>query len=205
MAEPIAAGQMKRSLTLTGVTVNAMALIGTTLACLNTGVRITYSMAKDKEMPALLGFLHGRFATPHAAVWVLTVLSAAIGCFASVPWQSHNLTQATVASNTGTFLVYGATCVIAVVAFASRHDRHPFKHLVLPGIGALMNLLELAGVLYIGFSQGGLTGQDYEKALFVVGGWIVIGLIWAAFNPNRGHAKAVVEDRQQRPSEAVSV
>ena len=29
-----------------------LALIGTTLACLNTGVRVTYAMAKDKEMPS---------------------------------------------------------------------------------------------------------------------------------------------------------
>src|SRR4029077_13097942 len=28
-----------------------IALLGTTLACLNTGVRVTYAMAKDKEMP----------------------------------------------------------------------------------------------------------------------------------------------------------
>ncbi len=31
-----------------------IALLGTTLACLNTGVRVTYAMAKDKEMPGLL-------------------------------------------------------------------------------------------------------------------------------------------------------
>src|SRR5665213_2107619 len=36
-----------------------MALVGTTLACLNTGVRVTYAMAKDKEMPGILGLLHG--------------------------------------------------------------------------------------------------------------------------------------------------
>jgi len=36
-----------------------LALIGTTLACVNTGVRVTYSMSKDNEMPSLLGWLHG--------------------------------------------------------------------------------------------------------------------------------------------------
>ena len=177
-----------------------LALIGTTLACLNTGVRVTYSMAKDKEMPGILGFLHGRFATPHAAIWVLTALSAAIGAFASVPWQAHNLTQVTVASNTGTFLVYGATCLITVIAFASRHDKHLIKHFVLPGIGALANLAELCGVLYIGFSAGGLTGQDYEKALFVVIGWIILGFLWVALNPNKGHAKrSVTHKRAEDP------
>jgi amino acid transporter len=41
-----------------------LALIGTTLACVNTGVRVTYSMSKDKEMPSVLGWLHGKWATP---------------------------------------------------------------------------------------------------------------------------------------------
>jgi len=181
-----------------------LALIGTTLACLNTGVRVTYSMAKDKEMPGILGFLHGRFATPHAAIWVLTALSAAIGAFASVPWQAHNLTQVTVASNTGTFLVYGATCLITVIAFASRHDKHLIKHFVLPGIGALANLAELCGVLYIGFSAGGLTGQDYEKALFVVIGWIILGFVWVALNPNKGHAKRSVTHKRAEDPVAIA-
>ena len=44
-----------------------LALVGTTLACLNTGVRVTYAMAKDKEMPGILGLLHGKYATPHGA------------------------------------------------------------------------------------------------------------------------------------------
>ena len=45
-----------------------LALIGTTLACLNAGVRITYSMARDKEVPSILGLTHGKFATPHAGI-----------------------------------------------------------------------------------------------------------------------------------------
>ncbi len=193
----------------TGTTVSVLvaftvllALIGTTLACLNTGVRVTYSMARDKEMPSLLGFLHGDYATPHSAIWILTAISIGIGIFAANPYQVDNLTQVTVASNTGTFIVYGATCLIAVVAFASRHDHNPFKHIVLPGIGALMNIGELFGVLYIGFSEGvGTTPGDYVKAMAVVGGWIVLGLIWVVLNPNRHHAKAAVTHK--RSSESV--
>ena len=102
-----------------------MALIGTTLACLNTGVRVTYSMARTRRCRASSALLHGNFATPHAGIWILTALSAALGIFGANPHQVDNLTQITLASNTGTFLVYGATCIIAMVAFASRHDRHP--------------------------------------------------------------------------------
>jgi len=82
-----------------------LALIGTTLACLNTGVRVTYSMAKDKEMPSILGLLHGKFATPHGGIFILVALSAVIGIFGANPYQVDNLTQITLASNVGTFLV----------------------------------------------------------------------------------------------------
>ncbi len=173
-----------------------LALIGTTLACLNTGVRVTYSMARDKEMPSILSFLHGKYATPHSAIIILTLLSAAIGVFGSVPWQVDNLTQITLASNTGTFLVYGATCMIAVIAFASRHDKHTVKHIVLPGVGALMNLAELLGVIYIALTGSGTTPGDAEKAIGVVVLWCLIGLVWAAINPNKHHAKATVEVRK---------
>jgi basic amino acid/polyamine antiporter, APA family len=173
-----------------------LALIGTTLACLNTGVRVTYSMSKDKEMPSLLGFLHGKHATPHTAIIILTVISAAVGAYAANPYQVDNLTQITVASNTGTFLVYGATCIIALVAFASRHDKHPIKHLLIPGIGALMNIAELLGVMYVGFSEGtGTTPGNYVKAIGVVVIWCIIGFIWVIFNPNKHHAKKVADDR----------
>ena len=42
----------------------AIAVVGTTLACMNTGVRVTYAMSKDKEVPSFLGFLHPKHATP---------------------------------------------------------------------------------------------------------------------------------------------
>jgi len=173
-----------------------IALLGTTLACLNTGVRVTYAMAKDKEMPGILGLLHGRFATPHGGIIVLTILSAAIGVYCATPYNVDNITQITVASNTGTFLVYGMSCVIAIVAFASRHDRHVFKHFVIPGLGAFMNVAMLFGVVYLAITAGGATSTDAYKSLGIVGAWIVAGLIWVALNPNKRHAKTIVVDRK---------
>ena len=35
-----------------------LALIGTTLSCMNTGARVTYAMGKDDELPAASGMLH---------------------------------------------------------------------------------------------------------------------------------------------------
>jgi APA family basic amino acid/polyamine antiporter len=180
-----------------------LALIGTTLACVNTGVRVTYSMAKDKEMPSILGLLHGEFATPHAGIWIITAIAAALGAFGSVPWQVDNLTQITLASNIGTFLVYGGTCLIAVIAFASRHDKHIVKHIFLPGLGALMNVLELAGVVYIAVTGSGTTPGDAYKAMGVVGLWCLVGFIWVMANPNKHHGRAAVEERRMAPTTAV--
>jgi amino acid transporter len=162
-------------------------------------------MAKDKEMPGILGLLHGRFATPHGGIIVLTLLSAAIGVYCATPYNVDNITQITVASNTGTFLVYGMSCLIAIVAFASRHDRHTIKHYLVPGLGALMNLAELFGVVYLAITAGGATSKDAYKSLAIVGAWIVIGVVWVALNPNKGHAKGVVESRQPSSSTMASV
>ena len=167
------------------------ALIGTTLACLNTGVRITYVMGKDKEMPAILGLLHGKYATPHGGIWILTALSAVLGIYGV--HNVDNLTQITLASNTGTFLVYGLTCLITIVAFASRHDKHGFKHFFVPGLGLLMNIGELGGVIYLALAGGGTTATDTIKAIVVVLVWCAAGLIWVNANPRMRGTKLMHE------------
>jgi basic amino acid/polyamine antiporter, APA family len=58
-----------------------LALIGTTLACMNTGARVTFAMGRDDEIAGNLGRLHGRNLTPHVAVWTLATISAIIGIF----------------------------------------------------------------------------------------------------------------------------
>jgi amino acid transporter len=57
-----------------------LALVGTTLSCMNTGARVTYAMGKDQEVPEHFGLLHSKNLTPHRAIWTLAVISAVIGC-----------------------------------------------------------------------------------------------------------------------------
>jgi amino acid transporter len=59
-----------------------LALIGTTLSCMNTGARVTYAMGKDDELGGDFGTLHKSKNTPHRAIWTLAVISAVIGCVA---------------------------------------------------------------------------------------------------------------------------
>ncbi len=58
-----------------------LALIATTLSCMNTGARVTYAMGKDEEVPEHFGGLHsGEPRIPHRAIWVLACISAVVGC-----------------------------------------------------------------------------------------------------------------------------
>ena len=57
-----------------------LALIGTTLSCINTGARVTYAMGKDDEVPEHFGMLHSKNLTPHRAIWTLAAISALVGC-----------------------------------------------------------------------------------------------------------------------------
>jgi amino acid transporter len=59
-----------------------LALIGTTLSCMNTGARVTYAMGKDDEAPEHFGVLHAKSLTPRRAIWTLAVISAVIGVIA---------------------------------------------------------------------------------------------------------------------------
>ncbi len=56
-----------------------LALIGTTLSCINTGARVTYAMGRDEEVPAHFGLLHGKTLTPHRAIWTLAGVTVVFG------------------------------------------------------------------------------------------------------------------------------
>src|SRR5258708_35496282 len=58
-----------------------LALIGTTLACINTGARVTYAMGRDDELAGNLGVLHTKNLIPHRPIWTLAAISAVIGIF----------------------------------------------------------------------------------------------------------------------------
>jgi len=61
-----------------------LALIGTTLSCINTGARVTYAMGRDSEVPEHFGMLHGENLTPHRTIWTLAAISAVLGAYAAL-------------------------------------------------------------------------------------------------------------------------
>jgi len=184
-----------------------LALIGTTLSCMNTGARVTYAMGKDQEVPEHFGMLHSRSLTPHKAIWTLAVISAIIGCvsvvwafgdagapadaaiqalphgfWSSLGYTTHDkmaalpnsLLTITLASNFGTFLLYGLSCVTCIVAF----HRHPkfkvIRHLCIPIFGLLANLACMAFYL-IGPFMGFGTKMEPLLALGIALVWGIYG------------------------------
>jgi APA family basic amino acid/polyamine antiporter len=148
-----------------------IALVGTALSCLNTGVRVTYAMGKDKELPVVFGFLHGKYRTPHMAIIVLVVISAIVGSYGVL--DIDKLTQVTLISNIGTFILYGMTCIICLVAFAGVAGRNVFSTIIAPFLGAALNIIMLVFVIYYAIVGASNTKID----AIVAGTFSVIFLV----------------------------
>jgi amino acid transporter len=169
-------GNMGFALMIIVATTVAIAVVGTTLACMNTGVRVTYAMSKDKELPSFLGFLHSKYATPHTGILAMTVASAVIGAFGVL--SVVNLTAITFWSNIGTFILYGMTNLIALVAFLRHPQRNAFTHVVVPILGAIANIVMLFAVLYLGILGGGDTQTAAMWSLIATAVWLAIGVVY---------------------------
>jgi len=192
-----------------------LALIGTTLACLNTGARVTYAMGRDQEVGAHFGLLHEKNLTPHKTIWTLGILSIFIGIITVTTylggqssdmaaldkhniwysfgifgphvytWIPNSLLFVTLTSNFGTFLLYMTTCVVAIVAFREHHMFHGIKHVVVPVFGLLANLVCMLFYLIGPFSVAGMSWHESYIALTIVALWGIYGLIYF-----RGSSKA---------------
>ncbi len=151
-----------------------IAIIGTTLSCMNTAVRISNGLAEDRELPEFIGFMSGKFSTPHTAIWTLAIVSSVI---AAIGVQSVvGLTGITLASNFGTFVLYGLICVWTIVAFKKRKDFKAVKHMIIPGLGVIANVIMLVAIIYL-YAIGNKDSQTEAKICFyIAGGWALISI-----------------------------
>jgi len=184
-----------------------LALIGTTLSCMNTGARVTYAMGRDDEVPTQFGMLHGKTLSPHRAVWFLVVISIVFGILTTViylgaassdpaPLDKHNfwysigifaphaytylpnsLITITLISNFGTFLLYMTTCIVAIVAFREHHSFHGFKHVVVPVFGLLANFGCMLFYLLGPIPAIGVPGMSWHEPYLA----LLICALWIGF------------------------
>jgi amino acid transporter len=172
----------------------AIAILGTTLSCLNTAVRVSYAMAQDDEMPEILNAMHGRYLTPHRAIWVLVIVSIGIGI---IGVQSVvGLTGITLASNFGTFVLYALTCVWTIVAFQGRKEHRPVRHLVIPGLGLLANVAMLISILYLYIIGNADSKHEAIICFAIAGGWAVVSILYVLASSARKQRPVLGAPRQ---------
>jgi APA family basic amino acid/polyamine antiporter len=155
----------------------AIAILGTTLAAMNTGVRISFAMAQDAEMPDIMGLLHDKYATPFYGVVVMVVISgivATVGVLGGV----MALTGITLASNLGTFILYALICGLTIVAFLGDSTFNFIKHAIIPVLGFLVNVVMVAAIFFIGIQSGGVTAQSTYLALGISGAWLAVSVAY---------------------------
>ncbi|MGD0330424.1 MAG: APC family permease [Nitrososphaeria archaeon] len=155
------------------------AILGTTLACMNTGVRVTYAISSDTEVPRQLSKMNPQYATPGVGIWVMTLISAIIGAFGAL--SVINLTAICLLSNVGTFILYGLTNFVAMLAFAKERSSI-LKRRIVPLLGLSANVLMLGVVVWLGLLGG---GDSAWEALFALAGtaiWLLLGLVYFRVN-----------------------
>ncbi len=204
-----------------------LALIGTTLSCMNTGARVTYAMGKDQEVPEHFGLLHSNNLTPHRAIWTLAGISAVVGVVAvsiafgdagapadaaikalpqgllsSVGYTTHDgmaampntLLLITLASNFGTFLLYGLSCIICMVAYHKHPKFNALKHLLIPVFGIIANLACMAFYL-IGPFMGYGTKMEPLGALGIALVWAIYGGIYFVTSSKKTGRTTLISDK----------
>jgi nitrogen regulatory protein PII len=156
-----------------------IAVIGTTLSCINTAVRVTNGMAEDRELPEFLAFLHPTNKTPHTTIGVLVVISCVI---AAIGVQSvDGLTGITLASNFGTFVLYGLVCIWTWIAFKDRPDFSVLKHFLVPLGGLILNVLMCGGIFYLNMTGTPDNKIEAQICFYIAGGWALLGFLYVMF------------------------
>jgi APA family basic amino acid/polyamine antiporter len=146
-------------------------------------------MAQDKEMPDVMGLLHGKYATPHVGIWIMVAVCAVIGSVGLVNVTA--LTGTTLASNIGTFVLYAVICGVTFVSFAGRKEFHSIKHALIPGLGLIGNVGMLLAILVIGLTAGGVSTQATIMAIGITVGWGLISVAYLAYN-SRKQGKPII-------------
>ena len=207
------------------------ALIGTTLACMNTGARVTYAMGKDEEVPEHFGMLHTKSLSPNRSIWTLAWISAVIGiisisfmfgdagaptdaAIAALPhgifssWgylphdtlakMPNSLLTMTLTSNFGTFILYGLSCLLCIVAYHNRPDHSLLKHTLIPGFGLIANLTCMAFYVAGPFFNLG-TKMEPLTALGVAAVWALYGAVYF-LRSSKAKGKTVLLSSKQQVS-----
>jgi basic amino acid/polyamine antiporter, APA family len=106
----------------------------------------------------------------------------------------NTLLLVTLASNFGTFLLYGLSCVICMVAFHKHSMYNPIKHRIIPIFGLVANLGCMVAYLVLPFMGIG-TKMEPFGALGVAAVWAIYGGIYFMRSSKQKGRTTLIERR----------
>jgi len=157
-----------------------IAVFGSALAAMGTAVRFTMAMADDGVVPQLFA-VQNEAGMPKYTLRCVTVVSFLIGTLGAVGGSTTMLAVST-ASNMGTFVLYATVCGLCYLSYVGTFEYEWSKHVLIPCIGAALNLTLLAAILGIGYGVGGSTREATLIAFGVAGLWTLIS--WSLVTDN---------------------
>ena len=113
----------------------------------------------------------------------------------------NSLLTITLTSNFGTFILYGLSCLLCIVAFRGRPDYKPLVHLFIPGFGLIANLACMAVYVAGPFFNLG-TKMEPLSALGISAVWGLYGA-WYFIKSSKKKGKAILVDSKQTSSVAM--
>ena len=145
-----------------GLFVSFAAIIATISVILTTliGVsRVSFAMARDKDLPTFLCRIHKKYYTPYLAVFITGIVTAILPIFSG-------LKQAASVTNFGSLFVYGMVNLSAIM-LSKNESRPRVKEFLYIGI-PLLGLFSCVALLLFLNLQAWLIG-------FI---WIIVGIIY---------------------------
>lgn len=165
-----------------------------TLACINAGARILFSMGRHNVFPGGVGAAHRSNETPHVAVTMVSIPLAVVPIILILTHPSG-----WAIAQGGLFAIYGWVGTIATLGFIFAYlliaIAAPFylrsieelraRHIVLAVITVGILCIPIVGSVYP------LPAAPYGYFPFIFAGWLAIGLVWFLVRKLRS---SVVED-----------
>ena len=113
----------------------------------------------------------------------------------------NSLLTITLTSNFGTFILYGLSCFLCMVAYHKRPDHKPLLHMLIPGFGLLANLACMA-VYVVGpfFNLGTKMEPLAALGISASGACTAPG---TSSSPRRRRARRILLDSKQTSSVAL--
>ncbi len=155
-----------------------LSFFGATLAVVNGGARILYTLARDGVFPRPLGWTHPTRGTPGGAIALLCGLGLVIGLALNVV-MTPIIAFGFLATLDALFVLLIYVLVsIACIRFFWTKRREQFsvvRHAVIPALGTLVT----GGIAALALVSGGAGPLQFVPV--VVGAWLLLGIALLAF------------------------